>query len=107
MSVYKSYVSNSPLLEDRRDAFKCISNQYVRGRLETCLKEKAKESKHAAKELHEISAGLIFETSGASNYSEQTTEIERQSSIGVFGEKQSLMENFLCKVKEFEARGNE
>ncbi|MFC1793768.1 hypothetical protein ACFL3Q_09310 [Planctomycetota bacterium] len=107
IATYKSYIQRSPLLENRRLAFKAISNQYVAGRLYTCLEEKVKCSKRSMKRLNSFHRSLRFRISGSIEQQGQTEQIEREIKMQQFEPKTSQMNRFQKKIENFEHRDYE
>lgn len=99
---YKAYVNTSPLLNNQRDGFKLISNQYVAGRLYIALVEKVGTSNEVKESLESLCKSLTFDILESLEHSEHAEQIEQLIKLEQFDSKQSLMRKFLEKVERFE-----
>lgn len=98
--TYKTYILKSSLLNDRREAFKCISNEYVSQRLKKYTQEKIKDSSECKKDLSKFCVDLKFEID-AKKDSKQASEIKKQISMTAFEPKMLRMSQFSEKVRKF------
>jgi len=105
--TYKLYIRRSPLLENRRPAFKAISNQYLAGRLYVCLEEKVKCSEMSLEKLNSLRRSLTFRISGSIEHQGQSEQIEREIKMRQFEHKTSLMKGFQEKIENLGRKDHE
>jgi hypothetical protein len=99
VKIYRLYMEKSSLLNNKRDVFKLLSNDYVKGRMYMGIKEKLHSSRPASDALRRLSKTLMFSLSTESRDETSSDEIEDFISIHKFGGKTILMENFRGKVE--------
>ena len=95
-------VNTSLLLNSRRDGFKLISNQYMAGRLYSALVEKVGASNEVKESLESQCKFLTFNILESLEHSEHAEQIEQLIKLEQFDSKQSLMNQFLEKIKALE-----
>jgi hypothetical protein len=99
--IYRLYVERFPLLENKRETFKHLSNDYVKERLYVGIKEKLYSFRPATKALLELSETLTFCMPSDSRDESTLSELEDFISINRFGGKTALMTDFRFKIEDF------